>query len=39
MSPVSNALLVWNTLPMAEIVARLHGAAEMVSNKDLAWIV
>jgi Tn3 transposase DDE domain len=38
LSLVSNAVLVWNTVRMGEIVARLRAAGEAVSDEDLARI-
>ncbi|MEJ7639078.1 MAG: Tn3 family transposase, partial [Singulisphaera sp.] len=38
LSLLSNAVLVWNTVRMSEIVARLRAAGESVSNEDLARI-
>jgi hypothetical protein len=36
LSLLSNAVLVWNTVRMGEIVARLRAAGETVSDEDLA---
>ena len=38
LSLLSNAVLVWNTVRMGEIVARLRAAGETVSDEDLARI-
>jgi hypothetical protein len=38
LSLLSNAVLVWNTVRMGEITARLRAAGETVSNEDLARI-
>ena len=38
LSLMSNAVLVWNTVRMGEIVARLRAAGEVVSDEDLARI-
>ena len=38
LSLLSNAVLVWNTVRMGEIVARLRAAGEAVSDEDLARI-
>jgi TnpA family transposase len=38
LSLLSNAVLVWNTVRMGEIVARLQAARETVSDEDLARI-
>src|SRR4051812_37946115 len=38
LSLLSNAVLVWNTVRMGEIVARLRAAGESVSIEDLARI-
>jgi TnpA family transposase len=38
LSLLSNAVLVWNTVQMGEIVARLRAAGEVVSDEDLARI-
>jgi TnpA family transposase len=38
LSLLSNAVLVWNTVQMGEIVARLRAAGESVSIEDLARI-
>jgi hypothetical protein len=38
LSLLSNAVLVWNTVRMGEIVARLRAAGEVVSDEDLARI-
>jgi Tn3 transposase DDE domain len=38
LSLLSNAALVWNTMRMGEIVARLRAAGEAVSDEDLARI-
>jgi len=38
LSPLSNAVLAWNTVRMGETVARLRTAGETVSDEDLAWI-
>ena len=38
MSLLSHAVLVWNTVRMGEIVARLRAAGEAVSEEDLARI-
>ncbi len=38
LSLLSNAVLVWNTVGISEIVARLRSAGETVSDKDLARI-
>ena len=38
LSLLSNAVLVWNTVRMGEIVARLHTAGEAVSDEELARI-
>ena len=35
---MANAVLVWNTVLMDEIVARLRAAGETVSDEDLARI-
>jgi hypothetical protein len=35
---LSNAVLVWNTVRMGEIIARLRAAGETVSDADLARI-
>jgi hypothetical protein len=35
---LSNAVLVWNTVRMSEIVARLRAAGETASDEDLARI-
>ena len=38
LSLLSNAVLLWNTVRMGEIVARLCAAGEAVSDEDLARI-
>jgi TnpA family transposase len=38
LSLLSNAVLVWNTVRMSELVARLRAAGETVSDEDLARI-
>jgi TnpA family transposase len=38
LSLLSNAVLVWNTARMGEIVARLRADGETVSDEDLARI-
>ncbi len=38
LSLLSNAVLVWNTVRMGEIVARLRAAGESVADEDLARI-
>jgi hypothetical protein len=38
LSLLSNAVLVWNTVRMGEIVTRLRAAGETVSDEDLARI-
>jgi hypothetical protein len=38
LSLLSNAVLVWNTVQMGEIVARLRAAGETVSDEDLARV-
>ena len=38
LSLLSNAVLVWNTVRMGEIVARLRAAGETVPDEDLARI-
>ena len=38
LSLLSNAVLVWNTVRMGEIVTRLRAAGEAVSDEDLARI-
>src|SRR4051812_38657928 len=38
LSLLSNAVLVWNTVRMSEIVARLRAAGESVANEDLGRI-
>jgi hypothetical protein len=38
LSLLSNAVLVWNTVRMGEIVARLRAAGETVSDENLARI-
>lgn len=38
MSLLSHAVLVWNTVRMGEIVARLRAAGEAVSEEDLVRI-
>ena len=38
LSLLSNAVLVWNTVRMGELVARLRAAGETVSDEDLARI-
>jgi hypothetical protein len=38
LSLLSNAVLVWNTVQMGEIVARVRVAGETVSDEDLARI-
>jgi TnpA family transposase len=38
LSLLSNAVLVWNTVRMGEIVARLRATGETVSDEDLARI-
>jgi TnpA family transposase len=38
LSLLSNAVLVWNTVRMGEIVARLRATGEIVSGEDLARI-
>jgi Tn3 transposase DDE domain-containing protein len=38
LSLLSNAVLVWNTVRMGEIVARLRAAGEAVSEEDLVRI-
>jgi hypothetical protein len=38
LSLLSNAVLVWNTVQMSEIIARLRAAGETVSDEDLARI-
>jgi TnpA family transposase len=37
-SLLSNAVLVWNTVQMGKLVARLRAAGESVSGEDLARI-
>jgi TnpA family transposase len=38
LSLLSNAVLVWNTVRMSEIVARLHASGETVLDEELARI-
>jgi hypothetical protein len=38
LSLLSNAVLLWNTVRMGEIVARLRAAGESVPDEDLARI-
>jgi hypothetical protein len=38
LSLLSNAMLVWTTMQIGEIVARLRTAGETVSDEDLARI-